>query len=173
MSKIIYVTKNWAKLKGARQALEPLGITVENVEMETTEIQANTVEEGIQSLIEKIKEMNSHMNIPKSFQDAGIDEQEFLDKVDMLADRENRNAYFIEAFAYCEYNKDPVVFTSITRGTIAKEKSGQYGWSWDYIFIPEGKNKTLANFEDSERLSLWNQDAYQQLANYITKNKNE
>ena len=50
-------------------------------------LKADTVEEGIQSLIEKIKEMNTHMNIPKSFQDAGIDEQEFLAKVDMLADR--------------------------------------------------------------------------------------
>ena len=31
--------------------------------------------------------MNEHMNIPKSFKDAGIDEQEFLSKVDVLADR--------------------------------------------------------------------------------------
>ena len=50
-------------------------------------LKAKTVEEGISSLIEKIKEMNEHLNIPKSFKDAGIDEQEFLSKVDMLADR--------------------------------------------------------------------------------------
>ena len=50
-------------------------------------LKAKTKEEGINSLIEKIKEMNEHMNIPKSFQEAGIDEQEFLAKVDMLADR--------------------------------------------------------------------------------------
>ena len=50
-------------------------------------LKAKTVEEGISSLIEKIKEMNEHMNIPKSFKDAEIDEQEFLSKVDMLADR--------------------------------------------------------------------------------------
>ena len=50
-------------------------------------LKADSVEEGISSLIEKIKEMNEHMNIPKSFQEAGIDEQEFLSKVDMLADR--------------------------------------------------------------------------------------
>ena len=31
--------------------------------------------------------MNSHMNIPKSFKEAGIEEEEFLAKVDMLADR--------------------------------------------------------------------------------------
>ena len=50
-------------------------------------LKAKTKEEGISSLIEKIKEMNEHMNIPKSFKEAGIDEQEFLAKVDMLADR--------------------------------------------------------------------------------------
>lgn len=44
-------------------------------------------EEGIQSLISKIQEMNEHLNIPKSLQEAGIEEQEFLAKVDMLADR--------------------------------------------------------------------------------------
>ena len=50
-------------------------------------LKADSKEEGINSLIEKIKEMNEHMNIPKSFQEAGIEEQEFLAKVDMLADR--------------------------------------------------------------------------------------
>ena len=50
-------------------------------------LKAKNKEEGIDSLIQKIKEMNEHMNIPKSFKDAGIDEQEFLAKVDMLADR--------------------------------------------------------------------------------------
>ena len=50
-------------------------------------LKADTKEEGINSLIQKIKEMNEHMNIPKSFKEAGINEQEFLSKVDMLADR--------------------------------------------------------------------------------------
>ena len=34
-----------------------------------------------------IKKLNNDLNIPKSFKEAGIDEQEFLAKVDMLADR--------------------------------------------------------------------------------------
>ena len=50
-------------------------------------LKADSVEEGISSLIEKIKRMNEHLNIPKSFKEAGIDEQEFLAKIDMLADR--------------------------------------------------------------------------------------
>ena len=50
-------------------------------------LQANSVEEGVNSLIQKVQEMNKNMNIPKSFKDAGIEEKEFLEKVDMLADR--------------------------------------------------------------------------------------
>ena len=44
-------------------------------------------EEGVNSLITEIKKLNADLNIPKSFQEAGINEQEFLEKVDMLADR--------------------------------------------------------------------------------------
>ncbi len=47
----------------------------------------------------------------------------------LLERKENRKAMFIEAYAYCEYGKEPKVFKSITKGTIAKEKSGKYGWS--------------------------------------------
>ena len=48
---------------------------------------ANTLEEGIESLIQKTKELNEHLNMPKCLQEAGIEEQEFLAKVDLLADR--------------------------------------------------------------------------------------
>jgi acetaldehyde dehydrogenase/alcohol dehydrogenase len=50
-------------------------------------LKADTVEEGINSLIEAVQKLNSELNIPKSFKDAGIDETEFLAKVDLLADR--------------------------------------------------------------------------------------
>ena len=50
-------------------------------------LKAETKEEGIQSLINEIKQLNEHMNIPKSFKEAGIDEQEFMSKVDMLSER--------------------------------------------------------------------------------------
>ena len=48
---------------------------------------ADTVEEGVNSLIEEIKKLNEELNIPKSFKEAGISEDEFLAKVDILADR--------------------------------------------------------------------------------------
>ena len=50
-------------------------------------LKADTVEEGVSSLIAKVKELNEFLGIPKSFKDAGIDEAEFMGKIDMLADR--------------------------------------------------------------------------------------
>ena len=50
-------------------------------------LKADTKEEAIESLIKRIQELNEHLNMPKSFKEAGIKEDEFLAKVDMLADR--------------------------------------------------------------------------------------
>ena len=48
---------------------------------------ASNVEEGVKSLIEEIKKLNKDLGIESSFKEAGIDEKEFLEKLDMLADR--------------------------------------------------------------------------------------
>ena len=48
---------------------------------------AYTNEEGVNSLIEEIKKLNADLGIPKSFKEQGVDEKEWLAKIDMLADR--------------------------------------------------------------------------------------
>lgn len=90
----------------------------------------------------------------------------------LMKNIDDRRASLVEALAYCKYGEEPTVFTSITKGVLAHEKSGTYGWSWDYIFIPDGQEKTLANYPDNERFLLWNQDAYKKLAKYL-KNSSE
>ena len=50
-------------------------------------LKADTTEEGVNSLIEAVKKLNADLNIPKSLQEAGIDEKEFISKIDILADR--------------------------------------------------------------------------------------
>ena len=181
VKKIVYVTGNWSKIMSAKNVLEPLGFEVDHIKMETTEIQADTVEE---IAIHSAKEASEKLKCAVLKNDTGlfiealngfpgpythyVDEWLGEDGIlKLLENKENRNACFMEAFAYCEYGKDPVVFTSITKGTIAKEKSGTYGWSWDFIFIPEGKEKTLGNYPDEERCLMWNTDAYYKLAEYL------
>ena len=48
---------------------------------------AYTNEEGVWSLIEEIKKLNADLGIERSFKEAGIPEEEFMSKLDMLADR--------------------------------------------------------------------------------------
>ena len=44
-------------------------------------------EEGVNSLIREIQKLNADLNIPKSFKETGVNEQEFMAKIDLLADR--------------------------------------------------------------------------------------
>jgi acetaldehyde dehydrogenase / alcohol dehydrogenase len=48
---------------------------------------ASTTEEGVNSLIHRIREMNKALGIPDKFQDVGVDAQDFESRVDYLADR--------------------------------------------------------------------------------------
>lgn len=181
MKKITYVTGNWSKILSAKQILEPLGIEVDNIKMETTEIHANSVEKvamySAKEASEKLK-CTVLKNDTGLFVDAlggfpgpythYVDETLGEDGLLKLLDGvENRNACFIEAFAYCEYGKEPIVFKSITKGKIAEEKSEKYGWSWDFIFIPEGYDKTMGNYPDNERCLVWNTNAYKELAEFL------
>ena len=186
MRTITYVTGNWAKIESAKHALEPLGFEVDNIKMETPEIQAEDVTEvskysakwAAEKLNKPVLKNDSGLfvNALKGFPgvythyaDDTIGEDGLLKLMDGL---EDRTAYFKESIAYCEPGKEPVVFEGITKGKIDIKKSGTYGWSWDFIFIPEGEEKTLGCFEDEKRWEFWSQDAYKKLAEYLEKQNN-
>ena len=181
---ITYVTGNWAKIKSAKLILEPLGVKVNHIKMDTTEIQSNDTAEiakfSAKEASEKLKcavlknDTGFFIEALKGFPgpythyvDEVLGEDGILK---LLEGVENRRAYFKECFAYCEYGKEPIVFESITYGTIDTKKGGQYGWGWDFIFIPDGYPKTLGSYPDEERLLIWSHDALDGLVEYL-KNK--
>ena len=181
--KVILVTGNKAKLINTRNKLKPFDIEVDNVKMDTIEIQADTIEE-IAAYSAKYAANKLNCGVIKIdsglFVDAlkgfpgpythyvedTINNELFLK---LMEGETNRRAEFREAVAYCEPNQEPVVFSSVTNGTIALEESGTYGWSWDFLFIPEGKNVTLGHFDDDDRFDLWDDKAYIELGNYLKK----
>ena len=181
MKEITYVTGNWAKILSARQILEPLGYEVEQVKMDVPELQDDSIEEvakySAKYASDKLKcnvlKNDSGLVIPAlngfpgpytHYVDDTLGEDGILK---LMEGKKDRYAYFIEALAYCEYGKDPIVIVSKTDGEIALEKSGKYGWSWDFIFIPKGQTKTMANFKDEDRWNLWNNNGYLKLAEYL------
>lgn len=182
---ITYVTGNWAKIASAKQVLEPLGYTVEQINLETPEIQADDVNEvakySAKWACEKLEKpvlkndsglfVNALKGFPgvyTHYADDTIGEDGLLKLMEGI---EDRTAYFKDALAYCEPGKEPIVFETITKGTIATKKSGTYGWSWDFIFIPAGEEKTLGCFPDEIRWNFWNLDSYNQLVDYLEKIK--
>lgn len=183
MKKTTYVTGNWAKIESAKQILEPLGYEVDNIKMETPEIQADDVTEVAKY---SAKWAAEKLNVPVLKNDSGLfvnglkgfpgvythfaDDTIGVDGLLKLMEGiEDRSAYFKEAISYCEPGKEPVVFEGITKGKIDTKKSGTYGWSWDFVFIPEGQEKTLGSFPDEERWKLWSMDAYNNLVKYLDK----
>lgn len=179
--KINYITTNKFKVLVAQENLEPLGIEVESKSIDCPEIQADTIEEvakfsskyASDFLGEATLKNDSGIVIPAlngfpSAYSKYVDQTLGVDGILKLMDGiEERDAYFLEVLAYTEYGKDPIVFTSKTEGTLAKVKTGEYGWSWDFIFIPKGCDKTLACYPDDERWKFWDNTAYTQLCEYL------
>lgn len=185
--KITYVTGNWAKIMSARQILEPLGFEVDNIKMDTPELQDDSIE-NVAKYSAKWASNELKCDVLKNDSGLCIDAlngfpgpyTHYVDDtlgedgiLKLLAGEENRKAHFVEVLAYCKYGEEPITFTAITPGTISLEKQGTYGWSWDFIFIPDGETKTLGCFEDEIRFKYWSNNAYLKLAEYLKTTTHE
>ncbi len=186
--KITYVTGNWAKIASAKQILNPIGYEIDNIKLETPEIQSDDVTEvakySAKWAAEKLgkavikNDTGLFINALKGFPgvythyiDDTITEDGILR---LLEGNEDRVAYFKESIAYCEPGKEPIVFSGITMGKIDTKKSGTYGWGLDHIFIPEGEEKPLGCFPDEKRWTFWSLDSYKRLVEYLeSKDKKE
>lgn len=187
MKQINYITTNKFKVVVAKENLEPLGISVVAKAIDCPEIQADTIEEvakysskyASDYLGEDTLKNDSGLVIPalngfpgaySKYVDQTLGEDGILKLMEGVEERE---AYFLEVLAYTERGKEPVTFTSKTEGTLAKVKSGDNGWSWDFIFIPKGYDKTLACFPDDERWKFWDNTAYEKLAKYLAEKESK
>ena len=182
MKTITYVTGNWAKIASAKQILEPLGYEIDNIKMETPEIQANDVSEvakysakwAANELNKAVIKndtgffINKYNGFPGAYMRYMDDTLQIDGLLKLMEDVEDRSCYLKESIAYCEPGKEPVVFEGITEGTIALEPTGEYGWGIiDHLFIPKGETKTLGCFPDEERWKFWSLDAYKKLVEYL------
>lgn len=182
---INYVTKNKAKFESAKQYFKDFGIDVNQIKMDTIEIQSDSGEE-IASY--SAKYASEKLNLPVIKNDTGFyvealsgfpgpyshyveDKIGFQGLLDLMKNKKNRKAYFLEVFAYAEPNCELKLFLCKTIGTISYEPCGEFGWGWDYVFIPENCEKTLACFDDNERYKKWNNTGFEQIKNFLI-NKN-
>jgi len=178
---LIYVTGNKYKIELAERILGPLGVKITQKKIYCPEIQDNSI---INVSKYSAKYAANALNLPVIKNDSGLEidalkgfpgpytsyiedtitEDGILKLLDGI---KNRDACFIEVISYCEPNKEPISFISKTYGKIADKKRGDFGWSFDKIFIPSNQEKTLAEYEDDKRWKFWSNDAYIQLKDYI------
>lgn len=87
----------------------------------------------------------------------------------LMRDVENRNCKFVEALAYCEPDKDPIVVFTEKKGTLAKEIRGCAGMGIDYLFIPENETRTLAEMNEKERENMYDFNLWPKLLKKLEK----
>ena len=71
----------------------------------------------------------------------------------LLGNTENRRARFRTVIALI-LDKKEYLFEGIVNGTIIKEKRGIEGFGYDPIFLPDGKTRTFAEMELSEKNTI-------------------
>lgn len=180
---ITYVTGNKYKIELAQRILGPLGVEVIQKKIYCPEIQNDDIAEVSKY---SAKYAANELNCPVIKNDSGlvidglkgfpgpytsyIEDTITEDGIlKLMQDIDDRNAHFVEVISYCEPNKEPISFVSNTYGSISKEKRGEFGWSFDRIFIPKNETRTLAEMPDDERWKFWTDDAYLQLKDYLEK----
>ncbi len=67
---------------------------------------------------------------------------------------ENRSARFVTWIALLQGDKEPQFFEGEVRGTITQQPSGNDGFGYDPIFLPEGSELTFAQMSPSEKNAI-------------------
>jgi XTP/dITP diphosphohydrolase len=78
---------------------------------------------------------------------------------------EDRRATIYSVVAFSDGRPRPVTFCGELPGTLLREKRGRHGYFFDFIFVPAGSDRALAEFDDSERWTFW-RDAYERFARW-------
>lgn len=181
--KIYFITENKRKIERARKICQNTGIEIEQVEIDTPEIQGVDSKEIAQYSAEfagkksgkpVIKlDVSFHINALNGFPGPFVKYiNQWLDPkyvLKMLKGVKDRSCYWTDSLAF--YNKGELkVFTANEEGTIADKPKGDNGWGMDRIFIPKGQTKTKGELSDEERIVICNKGHWEQFIEFIKKN---
>ena len=185
MHKTVYlVTGNTKKVQVASHALGKFGITVEQLKIDTPEIQSTNPEEVAKYSVKYAAEIAGklvikgdvgfHIDSLNGFPGPFIKyiNQWFTPEqfINTYKSEVNRKSHFTDALACCEPGKEPVCFVYESHGTLIDTPRGDNGVMIDSLFIPDGHKKTLAEMTHEETLEYWNNDRYAKLAAYLKNN---
>ena len=165
---LIYATTNKHKLAGAKQALAGTDINLiapDGVLPDVPEIQSDD-QEAVS--VDKALKYHDLLKCPLVVMDSGLFIDELngfpgvytkyaldtigIDRVIQLLGGATQ-AYTQRTITYFGGNK-PQTFTLKLHGALLKEPRGNNGRNYDKYFLPDSKNKTLAEMADEEKAEL-------------------
>ena len=184
MQKIIFITGNKEKLEIAKAAAKGSSFEIISKDINCPELQeddtSSIAKYSAKFASDKLKEnvvkidsglfieaLNGFPGPYSNYVERKLDAKDILE---LMKNKKNRRAYYKESLAFCEFNKEAIVFESFTEGEISSELSGIYGLNFDRIFIVKGDIMTMANLDDKERIKRYTNENWKKLIEFL---KNE
>ncbi len=169
--KLIFVTHNKGKMESANKYFEG-ELEFQTYEYDFREIRSESIEE---IAIAKVLEAYEMTKMPTIALDAGF----YVEKLNgfpgvyvqhfhstigiegllkLMIGEDERICCFKQCLAYYDGEGQPKLFFGEHKGVVSREPKGKlskHDWSeLSYIFIPDGKEKVLAEMTDEERVAL-------------------
>lgn len=189
MNNLVYLTTNPHKVEEANEFFGKkygFNLKIVNPDFEILEIQTDNCADVVAF---SVKYAADKLGVPCLKSDSGLyidalgglpgpynhyfDKQIGVEKfLELFKFEKNRKARLEHCFAYCEPNKEPIVFSGGGTGTISYESRGTRGRWHDKFYIPDGETKTLSELRDINyeyEASFWG-DAKDQFAKWYTNN---
>ncbi len=180
---ILFITGNKEKIAIANTILNKENITIKAMKIDCPEIQSDDNEKiaresakyasnYTKSNVIKvdigfyIEALNGFPGPYAEYVERKLDAEDILK---MMKNKTNRNVYYKEVLAYCEYGSEPVTFTTYTCGRLSEVLSGNKGYNFDRIFICDGDDKTIGNYDQKQRAEKYSNDNWQSLIKYLKK----
>lgn len=165
MNKLTFVTGNRGKFIEAKKLLEKFGIEIEQVDIDITEPQADSLEEVVKKCAEEafkiikgnfiiedsglfVNSLNGFPGVYSSYVFKTIGYEGILKLLYGVTDR---SAYFMTALAYVEPSGKLKIFNGRVDGTITTEARGKNNFGFDPIFKPLGSDLTFAEMSVEEK----------------------
>lgn len=167
LEKINLLTGNTGKLKEIKKWLEPLGIEVDLLKRDFTEVQVGSLEEVIYHGM-RLMEIEGGIDEPFIKDDSGL----FIEALQgfpgvyssyihssignegilrLMEGKDNRSARFRTVMGLMIPEKGVSMFIGECEGYISYDARGKQGFGFDPIFIPSGEDRTFAEMSVEEK----------------------
>ena len=179
---LTYATTNKYKLAGAKQALAGTGVNLIAPDEALPDVPEIQSDDQTAVSVDKALKYYDLLKRPLVVMDSGLFIDELngfpgvytkyaldtigINRIVQLLGGGTR-AYTQRTITYFDGNK-PQTFTSKLHGALLKEPHGNNGRNYDKYFLPDGKNKMLAEMADDEKVEL-TAEVWKKLATRLQK----